>query len=93
MGFPRQEYWGGLPFPPPGDLPESGIEPMSLTSPALSDRFFTTSNIWEALFGDSNPHNAARWSIYGALLLKSALSTIGLVLCFKSILNLFLFVF
>ena len=32
MGFPRQEYWSGLPFPPPGDLPHPGIE---LTSPAL----------------------------------------------------------
>ena len=32
MGFPRQEHWSGLPFPPPGDLPESGIE---LKSPAL----------------------------------------------------------
>ena len=32
MGFSRQEYWSGLPFPPPGDLPDPGIEP---TSPAL----------------------------------------------------------
>ena len=30
MGFPRQEYWSGLPFPTPGDLPDPGIEPMSL---------------------------------------------------------------
>jgi len=35
MGFPRQEYWSGLSFPPPGDLPDPGIEPMSLVSPAL----------------------------------------------------------
>ena len=34
MGFPRLEYWGGLPFPPPGDLPDPGIKPVSLTSPA-----------------------------------------------------------
>ena len=33
--FSRQEYWGGLPFPPPGDLPDPGIEPMSLMSAAL----------------------------------------------------------
>ena len=33
MGFSRQEYWSGLPFPPPGDLPTPGIEPMLLTSP------------------------------------------------------------
>ena len=34
MGFPRQEYWSGLPCPPPGDLPDPGIEPMSPASPA-----------------------------------------------------------
>jgi len=39
MGFPRQEYWSGLPFPSPGDLPDPGIKP---TSPALTGRFFTT---------------------------------------------------
>ena len=39
MGFPRQEYWSGLPFPPPGDLADPGIEP---ASPALAGRFFTT---------------------------------------------------
>ena len=48
MGFSKQEYWSGLPFPPPGDLPDPGIEPMSLTSPALEGRFFTTSATWEA---------------------------------------------
>ena len=40
MGFSRQEYWSGLPFPPPGDLPDPGIEPVSLMPPALADRFF-----------------------------------------------------
>ena len=40
-GFFRQEYWSGLPCPPPGDLPNPGIQPMSLTSPALAGRFFT----------------------------------------------------
>ena len=40
MGFFRQEYWGGLPCPPPGDLPDAGIEPTSLTSPALAGRIF-----------------------------------------------------
>ena len=38
MGFPRQEYCSGLPFPSPGDLPDLGIEPVS---PALVDGFFT----------------------------------------------------
>ena len=47
MGFSRQEYWSGLPCPPPGDLPNEGIETASLTSPALVGRFFTTStNMW-----------------------------------------------
>jgi len=41
MGFSRQEYWSGLPCPPPGDLPDPGIEPVSLPSPALAGRFFT----------------------------------------------------
>ena len=48
MGFSRQEYWSGLPCPPPGDLPAPGKEPVSLTSPALAGRFFTTSTTWEA---------------------------------------------
>ena len=42
MGFPRQEYWSGLPFPSPGGLPHPGFEPMSPASPALAGRFFTT---------------------------------------------------
>jgi len=36
MGFSRQEYWRGLSFPPPGDLPDPGMEPVSLMSPALA---------------------------------------------------------
>ena len=48
LGFFRQEYWNGLPCPPPGDLPIPGIEPASLTSPALAGGFFTTSATWEA---------------------------------------------
>ena len=42
MGFSRQEYWSGVPLPSLGDLPDPGIEPMSLVSPALAGRFFTT---------------------------------------------------
>ena len=48
MGFSRQEYWSGLPCPPPGDLPDPGIEPVSLLSPALAGGFFTISATWEA---------------------------------------------
>ena len=40
MGFSRQKYWSGLPFPPPGDLPHPRIKPMSPASPALAGRFF-----------------------------------------------------
>ena len=48
MDFSRREYWSGFPCPPPGDLLNPGIEPPSLASPALADRFFTTSTTWEA---------------------------------------------
>ena len=47
--FSRQEYWNGLSFPPPGDLPDPGMEPASLTSLVLARRFFTTGATWEAL--------------------------------------------
>ena len=47
MEFSRQEYWGGLPFPSPGDLPDTGIEFKSLASPALAGGFFTTSATWD----------------------------------------------
>ena len=53
MGFFRQEYWSGLSFPPPGDLLNPGIEPESLTSPALAGGFFT-STTWEALMSYQN---------------------------------------
>ena len=43
MGVSLQKFWSGLPFPSPGDLPDPGIEPMSLTSSALAGGFFTTS--------------------------------------------------
>ena len=49
MGFSRQEYWSGLPLPPPGDLPHPGFKPTSLMSLALASGFFTISDTWEAL--------------------------------------------
>ena len=48
MGFPRQKYWSGLPFPSPGDLPNPGVEPKSPVSPAMASGFFTTRATWEA---------------------------------------------
>ena len=46
--FSRQECWSRLLFLPPGDLPDTGIKPESLASPALAGGFFTTSATWEA---------------------------------------------
>ena len=48
LGFSRQKHWSGLPCPPPGDLPDPGMKPTSLMSPALAGGFFTTSATWEA---------------------------------------------
>ena len=48
MEISRQEYWSGLPFPPPGDLPHPGTEP---TSPALAGRFFTTVSLGKPRHG------------------------------------------
>ena len=47
MRFSRQEYWSVLPCPPPGYLPYSGMEPVSLMSPPLAGGFFTISATWE----------------------------------------------
>ena len=49
MGFSRQEHWSGLPCPSPADLPDPGIEAVSVVSLALGGGFFTTSATWEAL--------------------------------------------
>ena len=49
MQFFRQEYWSGLPCPPPGDLPDPGIKPASLMYPALTCEFFTTNTTWDTL--------------------------------------------
>ena len=48
MGSSWQEHWSGLLCPPPGDLPDPGIEPVFLKSPTLAGRFFITSTTWEA---------------------------------------------
>ena len=48
MGFSRQDYWSGLLCPPPGDLPDPGIDTTSLASSALAGGFFTTDATWEA---------------------------------------------
>ena len=54
MGFPRQEYWSGLPFPSPGDLPDPGIK---LVSSALAVEFFTVSH-------QGSPHHLFTWLLF-----------------------------
>ena len=54
MEFSRQESWSGLPFSPPGDLPDPGIKPGSLMSPVLAGGFFTTGATWEAQCNEWN---------------------------------------
>ena len=56
MEFSRQEYWSGLSFLIPGDLPDPGIEPTSLASPALAGRFFTL------CCHLGSPVNGGKWS-------------------------------
>ena len=55
-GFSRQDYRSGLPCPLPGDLPDPGIKPVSLKSPALADGFFTTCTTWEAYTAYTHTH-------------------------------------
>ena len=61
-GFSRQEYWGGLPFPSPEDLPDPGIKPASLMSPALAGRFFTTHTTWDTECLLSTVLGSRRWT-------------------------------
>ena len=68
MGFSRQEYWSGMPCPPPGDLPDPGIEPASLLSSALAGRFFTTSATWKAPVAF---HRMFQLSVYMYLMSKT----------------------
>ena len=51
-GFSRQEYWSELPCPSPEDLPDPGMEPMSLMSPVLTGGSFTTRATWETPFNN-----------------------------------------
>ena len=61
VGFPRQEYWNGLSFPPPGDLPKPGTEPKS---PAWAGGFFTTSATWEAHGSVGHPYHSDNPEFY-----------------------------
>ena len=74
-GFSRREYWNGLPCPSPGDLPDPGIEPTTLRSPALAGGFFTTSATWEAprntYWKNKNNSYILKYHDGGALVAKS----------------------
>ena len=67
----RQEYWSGLPFPSPGDLPDREIKPVSPESPALTGKFFTTGTTWEARTVNELPNSL---SIMHTLFLQSLLA-------------------
>ena len=64
-GFSRQEYWSGLPCPPPGNPADQGIKPASLMSPALAGGFFTTSATEEAAYGLQKETKLRRFQDYG----------------------------
>ena len=67
MRFSRQEYWSGLPCPPPGGLPDPGIESSSHMSPALAGGFFTTTATWEAQFHTLSRSNTVASNVTLAL--------------------------
>ena len=70
MGFPRQEYWSGLPFLPRGDLPDLGIKPAHFVSPELASRLFTnhwaTWEVLSLLSGSNLPTSRALSSLNNA---------------------------
>ena len=57
MGFPRQEFWSGLPFPFPGDLLHPRVEPEAPASPALAGGFFTTEPSGKPRYLEAASHN------------------------------------
>ena len=73
LGFSRPKHWSGLPCPPPGDLPNTGIEPASLTSLALTGGFFTTSTTWElhTQHGKNNNHTGIVTRMFKTLAWKT----------------------
>ena len=71
MGFSQQEYWSGLPCPPPGDLPDPGIKPLSLRFPALAGGCFSTSTSWEAHMHQHTVENFQEKLMQAQLLLRA----------------------
>ena len=72
MGFSRQEYWSGWPFPPPGDLPEPGIEPTSPVSPILAGGFCELSLVI-VLVSLLLPFIASGWQLLPSRMLSGCL--------------------
>ena len=66
--FSRQEYWCGLPCPPPGALPNPGIKPVSPASPALAGGFFTTSTTWEAPLNSPSTTQITKFTVLCSLI-------------------------
>ena len=64
MGFSRQEYWSGMPCPPPGDLPDTGTGPGSRTSPPLAGWFSTTNATREAWLTSYYEQDTMLWLYY-----------------------------
>ena len=64
MGFPRQEYWSGLPFPSPWNLPNPAVELLALSSPSLGGRFFTTEPLGKPKYGLLSENNLASLCCY-----------------------------
>ena len=62
MEISRQEYGSGLPFPMPGDLLDPGIEPVSLVSPELAGRFFTTALPGKPMYTHKHIHTMEYYS-------------------------------
>ena len=65
MEFSRQEYWTGLPFPPPGHLPDPGIELASLAPPPLAGRFFSTARSLGSPHLYLDVYKLISWSMIG----------------------------
>ena len=89
MGFSRQEYWSELPFPSPGTLPDPGIKPTSLVSPAMAGRFLTTrealsqmfkGKAWKSPLGPDREH-CFRFSAFWAFMESVLLSPGGNCWC------------
>ena len=72
MGFPRQEYWSGLPFPPSGDLPGPGIKPLSSVSPTLASRFFSHWRHLGSIWFPMSVQKRRSWKEFCGLLWQTA---------------------